>query len=389
MLRVSPRTVSDKKFWRWGDDNLLPEALAAMARRSTTHRRILNDKADYISGKGFNMEDGLPKLAGFTECVNGGGETLRRLLRKVSFDKLLFGNAFIEIVTDESRSFLAFFHQDASRCRVGRDGTVILHHDWARFREEEAGAVPLYPEFGKGEDGNLHSMMHFMDYEPGFEHYGVPSYIAGMNVSAIAYKTDRWNISRLDNSFHLSGVMMLDGGVDSEEQAGEIVRLAEKKFAGSPGQVMFMIKDCEGADSSRFIPIASSYEGDWKSLHEQATGDIVVAHSWFRALSGLQYASGFETQRIVHEYEVALNTVILAEQAELLEPLKTVIEDVLREDCSSLVIVNKPPTRMRPDYMRVWEARQADGMDFDPENPREQIFVAELGQAKQGTAPAN
>ena len=51
----STRCKSDK-FWRWGDDNLLPEALALMSRRSTTHRRIINDKADYISGKGFNFD---------------------------------------------------------------------------------------------------------------------------------------------------------------------------------------------------------------------------------------------------------------------------------------------------------------------------------------------
>ena len=55
-----------------------------------------------------------------------------------------------------------------------------------------------------------------------FEHYGVPPYIAGFGVSAIAYKTDRWNISRLDNSFQLSGVMMLDSTMDDEAQAERI-----------------------------------------------------------------------------------------------------------------------------------------------------------------------
>lgn len=380
--------VSNGKYWKWGDDNLFPEALALMARRSTTHRRILNDKADYISGRGFNTGEGLPALQAFVECANGEGETLRHILRKVSFDKLLFGNSFLEIVTDTGGTFLSFYHQDASKCRVARDGrNILLHHDWSRFRDEDVKILPEYPEFARGEDGNMHSVLHFKDYEPTFEHYGVPSYIAGMNVSAIAYKTDRWNISRLDNSFNLSGVMMLDGGVDNEQQAAEIVRLAEKKFAGTPGQVMFMIKDCDGGDGSRFIPINSSYEGDWKTLHEQATSDIVVAHSWFRSLSGLQYSSGFETQRIVHEYEVALNTVILTEQNELMEPVRTVISDILKEDGSSLVVVNKPPTRTRPDYMRVWEARQADGLDFDPLSDQERIFVAELRKTTSVSRP--
>ena len=155
-------------------------------------------------------------------------------------------------------------------------------------------------------------------------------------MAAIAYKTDRWNIARIDNSFQLSGVMMLDGGVDSEQEADRIVRAAEQKFGGNPGQVMFVLRDSSDGDNSRFIPIDTT--------NEQATADIVVAHSWFRSLSGLDYSSGFSTERILHEYEVALNTVILSEQQELMEPVKALIGEVLGIDCSSLQIVNRPPT---------------------------------------------
>ena len=93
---------------------------------------------------------------------------------------------------------------------------------------------------------------------------------------------------------------------------------------------MFVIRDGGDDDNSRFIPITAQNEGDWQALHEQAVGDIVVAHSWFRTLSGLDYASGFNAERILHEYEVALNTVILAEQAELTEPIRAVITSVPR-----------------------------------------------------------
>lgn len=373
------RSVSDSKFWRWGDDNLLPEALALMSRRSTTHRRIINDKADYISGKGFSCDPGLPSLLRFAERANGSGETLRQVLNKLAFDKALFGNAFLEVVTDPGHTFLSLHHQDASRCRVAKnERAVILHHDWRRFKPSEARTLPLYPDFARDDDGLLRSVVHYKDYEPMFEHYGVPSYIAGMNVSAIAWKTDKWNISRLDNSFQLSGVMMLDAGVDNEAQAAEIVRTAERKFAGNPGQVMFVIKESDQNESSRFIPIASSNEGDWRQLHEQATSDIVVAHSWFRSLSGLDYGTGFNAERILHEYEIALNTVILAEQAELLEPIRRLIELVLGVDASSLQVVNRPPTKAKPLYMKVWEARKADGLDYDADDPDQRLYLAQI-----------
>ncbi len=370
-------TISDGDFWRWGNDNMLPETLALTSRLSTTHRRIINDKADYISGNGFSSD--APALSALIARANGSGESLRQVFNRLAFDKALFGNAFLEIVTDRDHSFLSLHHQDASRCRVTRDdGAILLHHDWRGYTSAEARRLPLFPYFEASDDGLLRSMIHYKDYEPMFSHYGMPSYIAGMNVSAIAYKTDRWNIARLDNSFQLSGVMMLDGGVDDETQAADIVRQAESKFGGQPGQVMFIVRDGSETDGSRFIPITAGNEGDWKSLHDQATGDIVVAHSWFRSLSGLDYGSGFSSERIMYEYNIALNTVIVPEQTELLEPLRRVIEYVLGVDASSLTVLNRPPTNGKPLYMKVWEARRADGLDYDPTDETQNLYLAQI-----------
>ena len=376
---AGPDKAGNERYWRWGSDNLFPNALALMSRRSPTHRRIINDKADYISGKGFTCDPERRTLAAIAERANGAGESLRVILNKLAFDKSLFGNAFLEIATDPDETSLSLFHQDASRCRVARDGThILLHHDWTAFTLQQAKSLPLYPIFEPAPDGPLRSIVHYKDYEPMFEHYGLPAYIAGLNVSAIAYKTDQWNISRLDNSFQLSGIMVLDGDVDNEQDAYDIISAAEKRFAGKPGQVMFMVKNTEETDNSKFVPIASANEGDWKLLHDQATSDIVVAHSWFRSLSGLDYTTGFNAERILHEYEIALNTLILGEQQELLEPIRTVIERCLHCEASSLQVINRPPTRSKPLYMKVWEARKNDGLSYDPDDPEQNLYLAQI-----------
>ena len=373
------KRVENRDFWRWGSDNRLPRLLSTISRCSTTHRRIINDKADYITGKGFTFDREVPLLEHFVAQVNGEGESLRQLINKVAFDKSLFGNAFIEVVTDADHTFLSLYHQDAVRCRVAKDSAhILLHHDWDNYSQGEVISLPKYPNFEQQSDGSLRSIIHYKDYEPGFEHYGVPPYIAGLGVSAIAYKTDRWNISRLDNSFQPSGVMILDDAVDNESDAERMVRSAEEKFAGKPGQVMFVVKDGSQSDNSRFVPISTSSDGDWEALHNQATNDIVVAHSWFRSLSGLDYSTGFNSERILHEYEIALNTVILTEQEEILEPLRELLTSVLKVDASSLEFVNRPPTRSKPRYMKVWEARKADGLDYDPEDKEQQYFLSEI-----------
>ena len=378
-IAIGKSQAENDQYRRWGTDNLFPYALALMSRRSTTHRRIINDKADYVSGKGFSCDPANGPLLKMTEKANGNGESLRQVFNRIAFDKALFGNAFLEIVTAPGYPFLSLFHQDASKCRLARDGRhVLLHHDWREYSAALAEKLPLYPDFSRAKDGTLRSMIHYKDYEPMFENYGVPAYIAGMNVSAIAYKTDRWNISRLDNSFQLSGVMVLDAGVDNEQDAFQIIRTAEKRFAGRPGQVMFMVKNADEVENSKFIPIDSANEGDWKLLHEQATSDIVVAHSWFRSLSGLDYGTGFNAERILHEYEVALNTLILGEQEELLEPIRRVIERLLHCETASLQIVNRPPTKAKPLYMKVWEARKNDGLEYDPQDPQQNLYLAQI-----------
>ncbi len=368
------------KVWRWGSDNMLPYALSLLARRSVAHRRIINDKADYIAGKGVVCDERAALLCHLVGSANGRGETMRSVLARLAMDEAMFGNAFMEVVTDAKHSFLSFFHIDASKCRLASDSaSVVIHHNWSSFNPSEAKSLPLYPHFDERDDGTMRTVVHYKDYEPMFSHYGVAPYVAGLDAAAIVYKTDRWNISRIDNSFQLSGVMMLDGVVDSEEEADRMVRTAEEKFGGHPGQVLFVLRGDKSTDStSRFIPIDTSSDGDWQSLHTQAESDLVVAHSWFRSLSGLDYSSGFSTDRILHEYEVALNTVILPKQEQLLEPIRVIISDILGVDASSLEIVNRPPSRSKPQYMRVWEARKADGLEYDETDPEQQRFLAEI-----------
>jgi hypothetical protein len=371
--------VAVDKVWRWGSDNLLPVALSVMARHSVAHRRIINDKADYIAGKGVACGGDNLLLRQFVASANGSGDTLRSIIARLALDEAMFGNAFLEVVTNSEHSFLSLYHVDASTCRLARDSEhVVMHHNWAMFKPTEARSLPLYPRFEQQADGTQRAVVHYKDYEPMFSHYGVAPYIAGLDAAAILYKTDRWNVSRIDNSFQLSGVMMLDGVVGSEEEADRMVRMAEEKFSGNPGQVLFVLRDGSEDNTSRFIPIDANADGDWATLHAQAESDLVVAHSWFRSLSGLDYSSGFSSERILHEYEVALNSVILPEQEQLLEPIRAIVAMVLGVDASSLAIVNTPPTRSKPIYMKVWEARKADGLDYDENDPRQQLFLAEI-----------
>ncbi len=374
---ISAQVSSSKvdEVWKWGDDNLLPVALASLSRSSSIHRRILLDKADYITGRGFKCED--ENLSLFTNSCNPLQESLRTVFGRVALDKCFFGNAILEIVLKNGT--ISVFHQDVSRARLAKDRKhMVLSADWTKYNAAEAKTLPLFPLFETQDDGTVRTLIHYKDYEPFFENYGVPKYIAALGAIAIAHKTEKWNISRIDNAFSLSGIMILDGTTSTEEEAERIALEAKARFEGNPGQVMFMVKDGSQGDSSKFVPITTSQEGDWKSLHEQSLDDIIVSHQWFRTLSGMEYASGFSSERVQNEYNIALSTIIKGEQQDLLEPLITIINDHTAMDPTTLEIVNLPPFDPRQPYMRIWEARKADGLSYDANDKSQQLYISQI-----------
>ena len=385
--------VTSNDFWRFGRDNLFPYSISALNRKSAAHRGILQSKVRYIAGKGITCDQKEKWLSVWINACNALGESLQDVARKIIWDKKAFGNAYIEIVTNARRSFLNIYHQDATKCRLSKDKKhIFLHHDWRTGGASKADrkSLPIYPVFEDTEkDGLLRSIIHIKEYEPEFENYGLMEWVAGLNVSAIAYKTDIWNVSRLDNSFNSSGVLVVAGEFESDEDFEDFKDEFEEEFVGEgkPGKILMLAQrpGTEPDAGTRFIPVNQSTEGDWAELHNQSTTDLVIAHGWFRSLAGIADNTGFDTQRILNEYEVALNTVIIDEQKGFLSVIQRILKDLVRVESDTLAFINRPPATAKPPYMMIWEARKADGLDYDESDPKQQIYLANISQPKSVT----
>lgn len=390
VLNITPSLGSDlfrtpqgatKDLWSWGLDNLFPVHIERLARANATHRGIMQSKARYIAGNGFVFDENDKLLRRIVERANGE-ESLAQVMRKVILDKVTFGNAFIEVAIVGNE--VVIFHQDATRCRVSQptqeaEERIVISKDWANHQRTYDKSLPIFPLFEQAGDGTMRSIVHIKDYEPLFEHYGLPTYIGGIISARIGAKTSEWNESRLDNSFQLSGVLELVSPDDDEDALSQMANAVTKKFGGSAkaGQVMVSVANEEGG--AKFTPIAAGNDGDWQVLHELSSSDLIVAHSWFMALSGLNYTSGFSADRVIHEYKVALNTVIMPEQESWLEVLQAIFAKV-GIDSSSLQFRNTAPIDEKPIYMKIWEARKADGLEYDESDPAQQVFIANISK---------
>lgn len=387
---------STDDYIKFGTDNLFPQALIELMRNSSVHRGVINNKRIYATGRGFATDD--LKIATWIDSVNADGEMLRDVYSKLQLDHISFGNAFLEVVTDSKNSFVNIYHKDASMFRISKDKTeAIWHPDWAEYRQTKryAKRFTLYPKFQKQPDSRfLHSMLHIKIYEPGSAIYGIPSYISGLNSAGIIYKTDKWNLSRLDNSFKPSGILIVDAEMSDGDSQNFEAKFDEKFTGeGNTGKIMKVVKEMTG-DNTRFISFNDQYEGDWTQLHTQSEGNIITAHNWFRSLSGIADNTGFDTQRIRLEYDMALKTVILDQQEAVLEPIRKVMWQMTGMDMTQVEIINRPPVSVSTlidvnKVVRIWEGRKMLGLDYDEDDVTQQTYIDNGKQVANNTAGDN
>ena len=367
----------------FGFDNLFPQALALFSRLSPNHRGILNSKGRYIFGKGITSED--ESFAEELQVVNYQGQSINDVVKRMITDDLRFGNDWIELISDRNRSFLWFNHLDSTKVRLAKNKEeCIIHPNWASYKgktDKHRRVLPLYPNWvqDEGEDDfrAWRCVVHVKGYEPEFVYYGLPEYIAGKDSLQIDYKTNKWNLARLKNSFRISGLLVVP--VKDEAESKDVLDYIDKNYIGEDNQSKLLTitksraSETEKADQTQFIETKQNDEGSWMDLHKQSAGDMVVTHSWFRSLSGMVDNTGFDTKRILNEYEVALNTVISEYQKKYVDLFKKLYLEVQNREVE-MEFVNQPPYDT-DDAKYLWEVRKEKGLEFDENDPKQQLLV--------------
>lgn len=370
-----------KAFVPFGSDNLFPQSLALFSRTSPNHRGVINGKMNYLPGKEITSED-TDIQKNFIERVNNDGESLHEVVKKLIRDDQTGGNNFIEVITD-MKSFVYLNHIDFTKVRKERKKErVIIHPDWSNFMgmsDKGVKILPLYPKWTRNSVAGVtvfRSVYHHFRYEPEFTKYGLPTWIAGQDSVKIDLKTNKWNLSRIENGFSIDGIIFVP--VAGETEGAEVIKQINTQHRGEGKQGGAMVAtvakgygDDKGA-KPEFIQVKDNADGSWMQLHTQSLQDILVSHGWYRALTSLPDNTGFDTQRILNEYQVALATAIKPYQ----DGYKKLIQKIWRQ-CTKREIdfdfVNESPLKEH-DFKRIWEVRRDKGMDYDENDISQQDY---------------
>ena len=370
----------------FGDDNALPRQLIKLAREVPVHRAILNSKTNYIIGQGIQSSD--PATSAFINLSNNIREPFLYTLKKLCFDFLTFGNCYYELVSNKKKSFVFVYHQDASRVRLHVDGKqVLIHPCWDLFKgkdDKDLQTIALFPEFSKGPDGLLHSIVQIKDYEPEFFYYGIPSYFAGIRNVIISGLTNIWNQTRLESSFATPGLLVIPG-VNSDEAADELDAMFQQykgALSSKANEIIIQYLSDLGpgisSQEAKFISFNRDKEDNWTSLHKQSEISLITIHNWFRTLTPYSdEKAGFDSGRILNEYDIAISTVIHPIQEVFIQSLETSLSECNLE-FKDFEFINTPPISRINPMKYVWEIRRDTGLDYDKTDPVQKLLVLQL-----------
>lgn len=362
----------------FGSDNLFPQAMALFGRTSPNHRGVINNKKTYACGSDIISSDSLAKT--FLDTVNNQGESLHDILLKLELDYVMGGNGYIEVIRDRSKRWVMLNHIDFTKCRKNKEKThILIHPDWGTYtgkQDKNLISLPIFPKF-EFSGGVERSVYHLYDYEPEFSDYGLPSWISGKDAVQIDFKSNRFNLARLINTFRVSGMLFVP--VKDAGESQEVLKRMTEAYTGDMNQDKLLVvtksrsTENEKADQVQLIQNNNQDKGSWIELHSMSITDIIVAHSWFRSLTSLPDNTGFDTNRIINEYNIALSTYILPTQ----KFIKKMINKIMKAAIGKAIefdFINESPIYIE-DGMFIWELRKKKGLDYNESDPVQQKII--------------
>ena len=330
----------------FGKDNLFPQYLAELKRQSSTHRSVLAQKTTFTTGAGFSTEN--EELKAFIEDVNANGESLKDCFKKLADDYYTYGNAFLEGVIYDGG--INFYHKDASTARLSKNKNhVYFNPDWANYKrnKDKTQRIPIYPNVASSR-----FVIHYKDYESTFNFYGLPDYVAALEHIAIDYEIGKYNHTSFKNGFSPSAIVTVNGDF-GEAEAEKFVETAKDTLTGSGNnsKILFLVKNGDDANSTDVQILNNKEDGDFLDLQKLTDQNIITAHRWQPALSGIVSSGKMNNtgSEIRIAYDLAMSTVIRDTTNILLSPIKSVINREVGLDTSDLTVVYEPPISFLAD----------------------------------------
>lgn len=228
----------NKSYIKYGEDNLYPKYLNYLFNKSAKHNAIVNGKASYIFGKGYENGDII---------INQLNETLNDIIKKCALDVEVYGGYRLEVVWNKIGKISEVYHVEYGTIRKGKEGGYWFKESW----DIENRDTEIYIEEFSPKNPIGTQIFAYNEYRPDVRYYPLPSYIGCNNYIETDIEISKYYLSAIKNGMMPSKMIQFyTGGDIPDDKKGEIERRWKKKFSGSENAGKFVLVFNNSKDKS-------------------------------------------------------------------------------------------------------------------------------------------
>ena len=323
IYKFEEKVMTSKDWVMAGPKDDFFDFLYDMVDYSPIHNVCLRSKTDNVVGQGFTREYQMNKTEDITD-----------LFRKISFEYLTTGNVFLEVVwsVDRTKGIKSVYFIPSKYMRVGKTDFVYEEPDKYYYSEDFTKKKSVI-EFSALDPSNFtdRQVYHIKAYSPGYNYYGLPSYMSVINDVRLNHDISIHHLSNIQNGATPSlWVNFRNSAPASEKEQRDIKRKLTETYTGAEAAGKIIVSFSEpdnGPEITTLNPTTNDnyYSGIFESVQKQILSGHKVSDG---SLVGLPSASGFASQsdQIQTSFGVFLNTTIKPIQNELISNLYPILK---------------------------------------------------------------
>ena len=267
--------------------NLYPNYLVELYNTSGKHNSIVNGKTNYISGRGWKVDQTVRtledkvKLENFINHV--GNDSLFELTKKIVKDNELFGGYALEVIVTKDGKGLIINHIDFGDIRVGvEEDTYFYTSDWAAKKptnNEDFETLTSFPFDGSAVKGERY-ICYYKSYRPNLKEYPLPNYVAGVPYIAADYEVANYVLNNTKQGYSGGTIWNFHNGQPTQEAQAYIKKQIKNKHHGSnnAGEPVLIFDDGKEKGVEIISTNPNGQDDKFINLNQQIQDEIFTAH---------------------------------------------------------------------------------------------------------------
>jgi len=164
-------------------------------------------------------------------------ETFSVLMIRMLTDYFALGNGWLEVSRNTKGEVAAIYHV--------RGKTVRRKKDFSGYYQVRSFKKQEFRNFGDPKNRDKNELIHFYEYDPEDDYYGIPEWLPAMATMAMDRAAVEYNTYVFDNGMMIPFAIIIEGGTLSRKARNALKNFLQKNYKGiaNAGRAMVIAND--------------------------------------------------------------------------------------------------------------------------------------------------